>query len=209
MPICTITFLRSIAPGFWFLSISRSTRIPKCIRWSAGNIAAALAKVIKRAFLFTEPTDGKGARYDMAVLVAGLAANPDVYRIGFGRPLEEIGAAWVRALAAPIEPRIVVDAPCQEFCTLGDALDAPGAALDGLPVLFFSACRRSFQPRSSTISARSRPMPPISTSSRSPGRIQSGGLRLWPTPSGVPVAMTSPAESTVKSEQNAMICGIE
>jgi 4-hydroxy-3-polyprenylbenzoate decarboxylase len=84
--------------------------------------------------LFTQATDGKGARYDIAVLVAGLAANPDVYRIGFGRPLDEIGAAWVHALTAPIDPRVVAAAPCQDVCVLGDALDIAGAALDGLPV---------------------------------------------------------------------------
>ena len=28
----------------------------------------------------------------------------------------EIGAAWVKALAAPVEPRVVTDAPCQEIC---------------------------------------------------------------------------------------------
>jgi len=61
---------------------------------------------------------------------------------------------------------------------------------------------------SSTMRARSVPMPVISTSSVSPGFIHSGGLRLWPTPSGVPVAMMSPAASAVKSEQNATICGI-
>ena len=76
---------------------------------------------------FTQATDSKGARYDTAVLVAGLAANPEVYRIGFGRPLDAIGAAWVQALAAPIEPRVVTDAPCQDICVLGDALDAAGA----------------------------------------------------------------------------------
>src|SRR5262249_50272696 len=63
-----------------------------------------------------------------------LAANPEVYRIGFGRPLEEIGAAWVKALGAPVEPRVVTAAPCQDICVLGDALDAAGAALDSLPV---------------------------------------------------------------------------
>jgi 4-hydroxy-3-polyprenylbenzoate decarboxylase len=108
--------------------INKDTEMHPLVRW---QYRGGISEGDRRAFLFTEPTDGKGAR-DMAVLVAGLAANPDVYRIG--RPLEEIGAAWVRALAAPIEPRVVVDAPCQEFCTLGDALDAPGAALDGLPV---------------------------------------------------------------------------
>jgi len=63
-----------------------------------------------------------------------IAANPEVYRLGFDRPLDEIGSAWVKALAAPIEPRVVAAAPCQDVCVLGAALDATGAALDGLPV---------------------------------------------------------------------------
>jgi UbiD family decarboxylase len=111
--------------------INKDTEMHPLVRW---QYRGGIAESDRRAFLFTHPTDGNGARYDMAVLVAGLAANPDVYRIGFGRPLEEIGGAWVKALSAPIEPSVVDDAPCQEICVLGDALDAPGAALDGLPV---------------------------------------------------------------------------
>ncbi|MGY3420517.1 hypothetical protein ACVWZW_000992 [Bradyrhizobium sp. F1.13.4] len=38
-------------------------------------------------------------------------------------------------------------------------------------------------------------MPEISTSTVSPGRIHRGGLRLAPTPPGVPVTMTSPGTS--------------
>ncbi|HEX8826944.1 MAG TPA: UbiD family decarboxylase [Xanthobacteraceae bacterium] len=111
--------------------INKDTEMHPLVRW---QYRGGIAESDRRAFLFTQPIDGNGARYDMAVLVAGLAANPDVYRIGFGRPLEEIGAAWVKALSAPIEPRVVADAPCQEICVLGDALDIAGAALDGLPV---------------------------------------------------------------------------
>jgi UbiD family decarboxylase len=111
--------------------INKDTEMHPLVRW---QYRGGIAENDRRAFLFTQPTDGKGAHYGMAVLVAGLAANPDVYRIGFGRPLEEIGAAWVTALSAPIAPRIIADAPCQEICILGDALEAPGAALDGLPV---------------------------------------------------------------------------
>jgi 4-hydroxy-3-polyprenylbenzoate decarboxylase len=111
--------------------INKDTEMHPLVRW---QYRGGIAENDRRAFLFTQPTDGKGAHYDMAVLVAGLAANPDVYRIGFGRPLEEIGAAWVEALSTPIEPRTVADAPCQDICILGDALDASGAALDGLPV---------------------------------------------------------------------------
>jgi len=111
--------------------INKDTEMHPLVRW---QYRGGIAERARRAFLFTQPTDGKGAHYDIAVLVAGLAANPDVYRIGFGRPLEEIGPAWVEALSAPVAPRVIANAPCQEICILGDALEAPGAALDGLPV---------------------------------------------------------------------------
>ena len=78
--------------------------------------------------------DAKGRRYDTAVLVAGLAANPDVYRVGFGKPLDQIGATWVKAIASPIPPNVVTAAPCQEIVITGDNLDRDGNALDGLPV---------------------------------------------------------------------------
>ncbi len=111
--------------------INKDTEMHPLVRW---QYRGGIAERERKAFLFTQPTDGKGARYDIAVLVAGLAANPEVYRIGFGRPLDEIGAAWVKALAAPIEPRLVTQAPCQEICITGEALDQAGNGLDGLPV---------------------------------------------------------------------------
>jgi hypothetical protein len=55
---------------------------------------------------------------------------------------------------------------------------------------------------SAMIGLRKTPMPPsISTSTTSPGFIHKGGLRAKPTPSGVPVDITSPAMSGVQSEQ--------
>jgi len=111
--------------------INKDTEMHPLVRW---QYRGGIAESDRRAFLFTHPTDGKGARYEIAVLVAGLAATPDVYRIGFGQPLEEIGPTWVKALTAPIAPCVVTDAPCQEICVIGDALDAASAGLDGLPV---------------------------------------------------------------------------
>src|SRR5580692_11984969 len=78
--------------------INKDTQMHPLVRW---QYRGGIAESERKAFLFTKATDGKGAHYDIAVLVAGLAANPDVYRIGFGRPLAEIGDAWVKALAAP------------------------------------------------------------------------------------------------------------
>src|SRR3984957_17335811 len=88
--------------------INKDTEMHPLVRW---QYRGGIAESERKAFLFTQPTDGKGAHYDVAVLVAGLAANPEVYRIGFGRPLAEIGDAWVKALAAPLEPRVVMQAP--------------------------------------------------------------------------------------------------
>ncbi len=111
--------------------VNKDTEMHPLVRW---QYRGGIPEAERKAFLFTQAMDSKGRRYDCAVLVAGLAANRDVYRIGFGRPLEEIGPAWVKAIAAPIAPRLVENAPCHEVVTLGDDLDKDGAALDGLPV---------------------------------------------------------------------------
>jgi 4-hydroxy-3-polyprenylbenzoate decarboxylase len=111
--------------------INKDTEMHPLVRW---QYRGGIAEADRKAFLFTQPTDSKGRRYGMSVLVAGLAASRDVYRVGFGKPLAEIGAAWIEAIAHPVAPRLVVDAPCQEVVTIGEALDRDGAALDGLPV---------------------------------------------------------------------------
>jgi UbiD family decarboxylase len=111
--------------------INKDTEMHPLVRW---QYRGGIPEPDRKAFLFTQPTDSKGRRFDIAVLVAGLAANREVYRTGFGKPLEEIGAAWVDALARPIAPRLVSDAPCQEIVITGADLDREGAALDGLPV---------------------------------------------------------------------------
>jgi 4-hydroxy-3-polyprenylbenzoate decarboxylase len=111
--------------------INKDTEMHPLVRW---QYRGGIAEPERRAFLFTQPTDSKGRRFESSVLVAGLAANRDVYRIGFGKPLEEIGPTWVAALTGPLPPRVVTDAPCQEVVIEGGDLERDGAALDGLPV---------------------------------------------------------------------------
>src|SRR5258707_1248507 len=111
--------------------INKDTEMHPLVRW---QYRGGIPESERKAFLFTQPTDSKGRRYAMSVLVAGLAANRDVYRVGFGKPLEAIGATWLKAIANPVAPRIVTDAPCQEVVTEGADLDRDGAALDALPV---------------------------------------------------------------------------
>src|SRR5262245_46179080 len=105
--------------------INKDTEMHPLVRW---QYRGGIAEAERKAFLFTRPTDGKGRRFDASVLVAGLAANREVYRIGFGRPLEEIGPTWVAAIAGPLPPRVVTEAPCQEVVIEGGALDRDGGA---------------------------------------------------------------------------------
>jgi len=72
--------------------INKDTEMHPLVRW---QYRGGIAEPERKAFLFTQPTDSKGRRFNSSVLVAGLAANREVYRIGFAKPLEEIGQAWV------------------------------------------------------------------------------------------------------------------
>ena len=111
--------------------INKDTEMHPLVRW---QFRGGIEEKNRKAFLFTQPTDAKGRRYDSAVLVAGLAASRDVYRVGMGMPLDKIGATWIRALANPVKPRLVRNAPCQEVVIRGKDLDQPGRGLDGIPV---------------------------------------------------------------------------
>src|SRR5262249_26278460 len=58
----------------------------------------------RRAFLFTNVVDGSGKRYDIPVVVGAIAASAEIYSLGLGRPVAEIGTAWIEAIAKPIPP---------------------------------------------------------------------------------------------------------
>ena len=111
--------------------INKDTEMHPLVRW---QYRGGIEEKDRKAFLFTHVVDSTGRRYDGAVLVAGLAGNREIYRTGFGKPLEEIGETWIRATSSPIEPKIVERAPCHDVVIIGKDLEKPGNALDGLPV---------------------------------------------------------------------------
>src|SRR5262247_1325144 len=111
--------------------INKDTEMHPLVRW---QFRGGIAEKDRKAFLFTNVVDSKGRKYDMPVLVGGLAANREIYRIGIGCAFEEIDARWVRAAANPIPPRIVDNAPCHEIVITGKALDKPGQGLDSIPL---------------------------------------------------------------------------
>src|SRR6266403_809060 len=71
---------------------------------------------------------------DIPVVVGALAASPKVYAVGMGCQVEEIGAAWTRAIANPIAPILVNSPLCQEVVIQGEDLRRPGRGLASLPV---------------------------------------------------------------------------
>ncbi|MFY9835362.1 MAG: UbiD family decarboxylase [Xanthobacteraceae bacterium] len=112
-------------------AIDKDSELHPLVRW---QFQGGLAEDARRAFLFTNVVDGEGHRYDVPVAVGALAASARIYAIGMGRPVEEIGDAWIQAIANPIAPVIVSAAPCQEIVIKGDALRQPDGGLKALPV---------------------------------------------------------------------------
>ena len=111
--------------------VDKDSEMHPLVRW---QFRGGIAEEQRRAFLFTQPTDGQGRRFEGAVLIGGLAANRAIYRIGIGHELEQVGAAWSRAIAAPTPPQVVAKAACQEVVTLGADLDRDGQGLGAMPV---------------------------------------------------------------------------
>jgi UbiD family decarboxylase len=111
--------------------INKDTELHPLVRW---QFQGGLAEDERRAFLFTNVTDSSGRRYDIPVAVGALAASPRIYAVGMGRPVDEIEAAWVRAIANPIAPVLVGAPPCQAVVIKGEALLGAGKGLACLPV---------------------------------------------------------------------------
>ena len=89
-------------------AINKDTEMHPLVRW---QFRGGIEEKDRKAFLFTNVTDSKGRRYDIPVAVGALAASPSIYAMGMGRPVDEIGDAWVRAIAHPILPISVTSPP--------------------------------------------------------------------------------------------------
>jgi 4-hydroxy-3-polyprenylbenzoate decarboxylase len=102
--------------------INKDTEMHPLVRW---QFRGGIAEKDRKAFLFTNVIDSKNRKYDIPVVVGALAASREIYRIGMGCALDKINEVWTRAIAQPVAPRVVKDAPCHE-------LEVEG--LDRLPI---------------------------------------------------------------------------
>jgi UbiD family decarboxylase len=113
--------------------ICKDTQMHPLVRW---QFRGGIPEAERKAFLFTNVVDAKGRRYEgWRVAVGAIATNPEIYRIGMNVPtLDDIGPAWERAMANPIAPRVVEQAPVHEVVITGAALKGAGNGLESLPV---------------------------------------------------------------------------
>jgi UbiD family decarboxylase len=111
--------------------IDKDAELHPLVRW---QFVGGMEEDDRRAFLFTNITDGLGRKYSMPVVVGAIAANRAIYSIGMGVPLEEIQARWDHAMAHPVAPRVVQHAVCHEVVHTGAALEGEGNGLDRLPI---------------------------------------------------------------------------
>ena len=166
IPTCTTTCARSTQAGLLITvdrAINKDTEMHPLVRW---QFRGGIAEKDRKAFLFTNVVDSKGRKYDIPVLVGGLAANREIYRIGIGCPFEEIDARWIEAAQRPMPPRVVENAPCHEIVITGKALDKPGNGLDGIPL---------------PISTPGWDIAPYATLSQYITRIPTPACRTWAT----------------------------
>ncbi|HEY4264172.1 MAG TPA: UbiD family decarboxylase [Micropepsaceae bacterium] len=111
--------------------INKDTELHPLARW---QFQGAIPEDKRRAFLFTNVVGSDGKKFDMPVVAGAFAASPEIYALGMGVALEDIGPAWLRAIQNPISPVTVKSGACQEVVIDGDALKTPGGGLAALPV---------------------------------------------------------------------------
>ncbi len=111
--------------------IDKDSELHPLVRW---QFQGGLREDERRAFLFMNVVGARGEKYDIPVLVGGLAASPGIYATGLGVSVADIGNLWVKAMAHPIAPVLVESAPCHEIVQTGKDLTSEGGGLASFPV---------------------------------------------------------------------------
>ena len=112
-------------------AVDKDAEMHPLVRW---QFVGGIEEHERKAFLFTNVTDGRGRKYAFPVVVGALAGNREIYCAGMRCSAYEVQARWDRAIANPIAPRVVTTAPCQEVVLEGNALKGEGRGLDSLPI---------------------------------------------------------------------------
>jgi len=109
--------------------INKDTEMHPLVRWQFRG----LQEDQRRAFYFDQVFDSHHKKYNIPVLIGGLAASQKIYALGLMCREDEVTEVWSRALENPIEPVLVKTGPAKEVVHKGPDLLAHGG-LYGLPV---------------------------------------------------------------------------
>src|SRR4029079_15074418 len=109
--------------------INKDTEMHPLVRW---QFRGGIAPEDRKAFLFTNIVDSKGRKFDIPVLVCGLAGNNQIYSLGMRCKAEEGRDSWLKVMSQPIKPRLGDHAACQELVFTGEQL-RKGHGLDAIP----------------------------------------------------------------------------
>lgn len=111
--------------------INKDSELMPLVRW---QFRGGVRESDRKAFIFENVIGAGGRKFDTPLAVGVLAASKQIYSIGMGVPVDEIGRHWERALNEPILPNQIENAPCQEIVLMGSELRGAGNGLDALPV---------------------------------------------------------------------------
>ena len=111
--------------------VDKDALLHPLVRW---QYVGGVEEHERKAFLFTNVTDGRGRSYSFPVVVGAYAGNRAIYCIGMRAKPEEVQGKWDHAIANPLPPRIVKKGACQEVVIKGAALKGEGKGLDSLPI---------------------------------------------------------------------------
>jgi UbiD family decarboxylase len=111
--------------------VNKDTEMSALVRW---QFRGGLREADRKAFLFNNITDSKGRKYDIPVVIGALAANQDIYATGMDTTVDNIAAKWAHAIANPVPPRLLNEAPCHDVIIEGQDLLGEEGGLVRLPI---------------------------------------------------------------------------
>src|SRR4026209_2582476 len=98
--------------------INKDTEMHPLVRWQFRG----LGEEQRKAFYFDDIYDAKGKKYDIPVLIGGLAGSQRIYALGLMCKEEEVEQIWTNALEKPIDPVLVDKGEVQEVVYEGEEL---------------------------------------------------------------------------------------
>ncbi len=81
--------------------VDKDQEMHPLVRW---QFRGGIKEKDRKAFLFEQPVDAKGKRYDIPVAIGILAANRRIYGIGLGTDPTKVNQLWAQAKANPVPP---------------------------------------------------------------------------------------------------------